>query len=128
MKKGKKTKPYINKNSVVVMFDIDATMISYNIKNTDPSKLITVGLNKNHKIQVEPIEEHIQRLKNHKASNHFVGVWSGSGWKWAYHILEKLNLLQYVDFISEKMRWTYDDTPLEEWCKRMYLPDSKKYK
>lgn len=114
------------KNPIIVPFDVDATLVSYDVEGYDKRDLIKVGLSKKNQIWVKPIDVHVQRVKNHKASGHLIIVWSGSGYEWAQHIVEKLGLTQYVDIITVKPKWTYDDSPFDSWCKRLFLFEEKK--
>ena len=80
------------KEQILVPFDVDGTLISYDIEGVPEDELITVGFKKEFQIKVLPIKKHIDKLKSHKASGHLVLVWSGSGWRWAEHIIKRLKL------------------------------------
>lgn len=112
-------------NDIIVPFDVDGTLLDYNIEGVPESELIDIGMNPEFVIKVRPLKEHVQRVKNHKASNHFIIVWSGSGHGWAEHVVKTLGLEKYVDLVISKPRWCYDDVPSEEWMKRLFLPDKK---
>ena len=107
-------------NDLIVPCDVDCTLIDYKIDDKDPRLLIEVGLVPGKEIKVFPILEHIQMLKNMKASQAYILIWSGSGYAWAKHIIDKLQLNDYVDLIMSKPSWYIDDTPAEEWMKRLY--------
>lgn len=108
------------KNPVVVCFDIDNTILAYDIENVDPNEVFEIGIGK-HKCKCYELKKHTQRLKNHAASGHFIVVWSGSGVEWCQEVIRLLGLEKYVDIAIVKPKWNYDDAPFAEWCKRLYL-------
>lgn len=107
-------------NDLIVPIDTDLTLIDYNIDDKNPNDLVEVGLIPGKTIKIYPIKEHIQTLKNMKASGAYILVWSGTGHAWAAHIVKKLGLEDYVDVIMSKPKWYIDDCPADEWMKRMY--------
>jgi len=112
------------KNPVVVCFDVDATILGYDIENVDPKDVFEIGIGK-HKCKCYEMKKHTQRIKNHKASNHFIVLWSGSGVEWCQAVSKQLGLDSYVDLMLAKPKWAYDDAPFVEWCKRIYLYEKK---
>jgi phosphoglycolate phosphatase-like HAD superfamily hydrolase len=120
-----KKKPLVIKNDLIIPCDVDKTLIDYDIKGKDERELVELGLPGCNKIKVFPIHDHIEMLKNMASSNGYIIVWSGSGYSWAKHVLEKLGLLAYVDQIVSKPRWYLDDVSADEWMKRLYI--YKKY-
>lgn len=107
-------------NDLIVPCDVDLTLIDYNIKDKIFSELVKVGLIKGKEIWVYPIKDHIETIKNMKASGAYILVWSGTGHAWAAHIVKKLGLEKYVDIIMSKPKWYIDDCSADEWMKRMY--------
>lgn len=110
---------FIEKETVVPI-DVDMTLIDYNTEGKDKRDLIQVGLVPGKEIWIYPIKEHIDQIKNFRAGNFYIIIWSGSGAAWAKHIIDKLGLTDYVDMIIRKPSWYVDDTPAEEWMKRLY--------
>jgi len=120
----KKNKPLVIKK-LPVPFDCDFTLIEYDIEQKPKEDLIQVGLIPGKEIYVYPIKKHIQVLKNMKASNFFIIVWSGSGREWAEHLVKKLQLNEYVDCIMDKPRFYIDDEDANNWMKRLYYYKGK---
>jgi hypothetical protein len=93
-----------------VYFDIDDTLILWR-KEMVPDKWKPYGIlfGKNKDIKGWPHQKHIELLKQFKARDHNVIIWSSGGSNWAAHVIDVLGLTDYVDFITPKPHWFVDD-------------------
>jgi hypothetical protein len=103
-------------------FDVDHTLILYH-QPEDTEGLITIGTQR-----LLPHDNHIQEIKNFKASNWTVVVWSQGGGHWAAQVVTALGLKDYVDVCMTKPHIYYDDYPASEFLPipiKRYLPSPK---
>jgi len=69
-----------------------------------------------------PNEKMITQLKQHKARNHPIIVWSAGGWEWAARVVKELGLEEYVDLVIAKPRFYWDDKLAAE-----FMPKTMRY-
>ena len=108
-----------NNNEQIVLFDVDDTLISFQPvegqAGVEPIEIVNDG----HKSYIYPITKVIEKLKEHKARNHYVRVHSKGGKEWAETVIKALHLENFVDNIETKPCWYYDDLPADEWMFRV---------
>lgn len=104
----------------VVFFDIDDTLILWgkaeesNVSFIEPySGFEEEGLRH---------DDHIERMKQHKALGHYIIAWSGGGGRYAEKAIEALGLSDYVDLCISKPMQYYDDMDAGDFMgRRSYL-------
>ena len=75
---------------------------------------------------IRPHKKHVEFVKSLKSRNYYVVVHSANGWKWAKEIVEKLNLIKYVDEVKPKSIKYLDDMTPEKWMGvRVYIPEEE---
>jgi predicted HAD superfamily phosphohydrolase YqeG len=108
IKKKKKPIYFPEDNSNTFHFDVDNTLIIWNlslVNNETLGEPIEFG----YEIYGYPHLKHIELLKQAKAQGHFVVVWSAGGAKHAKNICDLLKITHMVDAIIPKPRWVCDD-------------------
>lgn len=118
------------KNTNTVWFDVDDTLVKwgscpeeerqYLIPITCPvGKVFDEEGNESESPSwteyLRPHRKHIEQLKRHKLRGHKVIVWSQGGGEWAEAVVKALQLEQYVDLVTSKPTWVYDDLPCQEY-------------
>ena len=113
-------------NEKTMFWDIDDTLVLRS--NLDPNNLLNVYCPYDYStIVVTPHLEHIKCLKDHKARNYHITVWSHGGAKWAEAVIIALGLENYVDEIRTKPLKAFDDRPVAEiFGETIYIPYTKK--
>ena len=92
-----------------VCFDCDDTLVMHDLASEImEAKGIRIDIH-NYSFFVVPHEEHIKLLKEFKANNKVVIVWSQGGSDWAEAVVDALNLREYVDLCVCKPHWFVDD-------------------
>ena len=115
------------KSDNAAFFDVDDTLLLYSWPTERDGEVIYVGIQgTKFSAKVVPHKEHIERLKLHKAWGNGVVVWSRSGWEWAKAAVIALGLEEYVDAVSSKPCYYYDDKKCCEFLKehRYLTPNS----
>jgi hypothetical protein len=96
------------RNDHTVYFDVDETLVLWNVPPELADKTIAIGCD--HFVEhVLPHEKHILQLKQHRARGHAIIVWSQGGHEWAEAVVIALGLQDYVDAVMRKPTWYYDD-------------------
>jgi hypothetical protein len=103
--------PAVLKHDNVAFFDVDDTLIIYNIPVERAHETMNICIPDRELFSVDcvPHWEHIERLKQHKAWGNGVVVWSRSGYEWAEAVVKAFKLEEYVDLICAKPMYYYDD-------------------
>lgn len=105
----------INKNPIVIPFDIDETLVTF-IKNEErPIKM----RNKKKHFMVWPLLKNIEFLKECSNRGFYVRVHSQGGHDWAAAVVKALKLEHYVDSIETKPKWYVDDLDANVWMERI---------
>lgn len=98
-------------------FDVDDTLVSWRpVKGMDAVTIMEAN--------VTPNIFHINQLKEHAKRGHRIVVWSAGGVEWATAVVDALELGDFVDIVSAKPTWIYDDKPASSWLgddKRTFL-------
>lgn len=101
-------------NDMVVMFDVDDTLVVWDFPKELDEQAITFdnfGVN----VRLLPHYKHIDQMKRHAARGHMIYVWSAGGHEWAGEVIKTLGLEKYVNHIMSKPQWYYDDLRAEEF-------------
>lgn len=99
-----------------IFFDVDNTLIMWNVDENDPRVVWIPSLAPNGEaVPVVPHEHHLLMIKRHKQLGNTVVVWSKSGSLWAKQIVEYFGLTSYVDLVCSKPSCFYDDLKPEEF-------------
>lgn len=100
-----------------VYFDVDSTLVFAWSDITDDlaRQLSSVFIN-NEIFYIH--DKHIQKIKEFKARNHQVVVWSAGGADWAEAVVKALQLTDLVDVVMSKPDWYFDDLSVDEWIGR----------
>lgn len=111
-----------------VFFDVDSTLVFTQSETpVDPTEfgvqnyiVVNEGLYK----RVFTVHDaHVECIKDFKARGHNVVVWSAGGADWAAVVIDSLGLQDYVDMITCKPDWYFDDLKVTEWMgKQCYIP------
>lgn len=91
---------------ITVYVDVDDTLVLWRPLKISDQVISLPGYG-----DVAVSKRHIKSIKQHKARNHLVVVWSQGGADWAEEVVKLLNLQEYVDLVISKPRWIYDDKP-----------------
>lgn len=92
----------------IVTFDVDQTLVLTECPGSYDANRDTVWIGG----QVwYPHKAHIAELKRFKARGHMVIIWSQGGHEWAAEVINKLDLVPYVDMVMTKPKWLCDDKP-----------------
>lgn len=73
----------------------------------------------------KPIEQHVAFLKSCKARGYEVTVWSANGWAWAFEVVKKLKLDEYVDYVCTKPQFYVDDKSADKWTKQIFIGENE---
>lgn len=57
----------------------------------------------------------IEKIKDFKAREHTVVVWSAGGMHWAHSVVQTLQLIKWVDHCLSKPDWIFDDKDHSKW-------------
>lgn len=98
--------PFIILSELVVMFDVDNTLIMEHAKDPDLTYTDVLTGKENH-CKIHKV--HVEQVIKHKARGYFVIVWSGNGYKHAEQIVKALGLTDHVDMIMSKPIKHWDD-------------------
>ena len=100
---------FVLESELVVYFDVDETLISFDerYKNLPKKKIGPEGSRLDGYIN----EKLIAKIKEHRARNHAIVVWSAGGYQWALDVVTALKIEDHVDAVMAKPRWFYDDQP-----------------
>ena len=123
---NKNKKPLVVKSELIVMVDVDDTLLKWQGDFSKPAKdriKLIDPYDKSH-VYLLPHKKHVKLLKDYKARHFKVIVWSGAGWKWAQEAIKKLKLTKYVDVILSKPAKYMDDLHAPDILgSRVYLED-----
>lgn len=110
----------INQNENRIFVDVDKTLITP-CSNRDDARITFdyYGTQVYHKMMMN----NIALLKAQKARGYEVIVHSANGWAWAYEVVSKLQLEQYVDEVATKPMKYMDDLSADEWMTRIFVND-----
>jgi predicted phosphatase len=115
-------------NDMVVMFDVDETLVLWDFSQEDAKDAIVFD-NFGVSTLLLPHFKHIDQIKRHAARGHMVYVWSAGGVDWATEVVKTLGLEPYVHHIMCKPQWYYDDLRSDEFLPEInrvyYNPKSK---
>ena len=106
---------------ITVFFDVDSTLVLWDATQEEMAiKGIKFGEG-DYAVMCVPHEKHIEMLRQHKARNHLIVVWSAGGVSWAEAVIKKLGLEDLVDLVVTKPHFFYDDLPSS-----MFMPESSR--
>ncbi len=108
------------KTNKLTCFDVDGTLLIHDPIGVLPLEKTLCWPNKLFIGDCKWIEHkrHVQQLIASKARGHTVWVWSAGGVEWAEQVIKLLGLEQYVDYVSDKPHWEYEDDP--SWHRHVY--------
>jgi hypothetical protein len=112
----------IIQSELVVMFDIDDTVVMEHSKDPDLTYIdVLTGKEKHGKIH----KAHVEQIIKHKTRGYYVVAWSGNGYKHVEQIINALGIQDHVDLIMSKPIKHFDDlTDANDILKaRVYLED-----
>lgn len=92
-------------DGLVTYFDVDDTLVSYSA----PDKDLVVRVNKCPAILVKVFYDTVEELKRHKSQGQRIVVWSNAGADWAEAVVIALGITEYVDVVTSKPKFYYDD-------------------
>lgn len=121
----------IIKSEQIRPVDVDDTLIiNYNDTTKDLGRKVKVyDAVTNKFITMVAHEANIRLLLEEKHRGGFIIVWSRSGYEWAKHVVQALDLENFVDLVMSKPLAYIDDMPVELWMKdRVYLKPGTQYK
>lgn len=101
-----------------VYFDVDDTLVlwDHHIINKYPENCkVFKTCEQDPGTLLVPIIDTIQYLKESKKHGCTIIVWSSGGWEWAKHVVEVLELEDYVDAVMTKPHRYVDDLPCKEF-------------
>lgn len=111
-------------NENVVFFDVDDTLVMWDRTANDPFKTyiyITDPYDEK-QMRLEVHTPHVKLLKNLKARENTIVVWSQSGYEWSEAVVKALNITEYVDYCMTKPKTYVDDLPVTDWLvDRIYI-------
>jgi hypothetical protein len=103
----------------VVYFDVDETLILWNVKLATELNLNTIFIDG---IEFGVHHIHVKKLIQHNKNGDEVNIWSAGGTGWAKKVIKYLELESYVTHVLSKPDFYYDDIPMQKFSsKRMYL-------
>lgn len=106
-----------NNNEQIAFFDIDDTLVSYDvIPGVQPVIIESSPVNS----VLYPLEENIKKLKEHKLRGHFIYAHSQGGVRWCESVIIALKLENYVDQVSAKPIWYWDNADANSWMTRCF--------
>lgn len=116
-------RPQVRTNETPAYFDVDETLIEKRPKCTRGFglKLNYYGTTR----YARPIKQHVAFLKACKARGCEITVWSANGYAWAKHVVEMLDLNDYVDFVCTKPQFYVDDKRADKWTKQVFIGDNE---
>lgn len=98
--------PNIIYSELVVMFDIDDTVVMEHSKDPDLTYTdVLTGKEKHGKIH----KAHVEQIIKHKARGYYVVAWSGNGYRHVEQIIKALGIEAHVDLIMSKPIKHFDD-------------------
>lgn len=112
-----------------VPFDVDDTLVTPNPELAGHAEAIYFG-SKGREQPFYVLKEHVKALKEFASRDFFIHVWSDGGAPWAREVVEALGLKNFVDLVTDKPLWYFDDKEANNWAmKRVYkvvTPEFKK--
>lgn len=116
----------IIKGDKVAFFDVDDTLIMWDIKATEPGELVKIESAK-YTRDCLPHKKHMAELKRLKQKGWSIVVWSASGSDWAASAVIALGLSSYVDVVVAKPECYYDGLDINTWlpptCRKYFFID-----
>lgn len=110
MAKIDKKKPFKVPNNKTAYFDVDDTLLMWNIpEGTPENELVGVSYVPEFIEYGLPNKHNIDLLKKMKRRGHSVVVWSAGGSDWAEAVVQALRLEKYVDAVMPKPDYYIDD-------------------
>lgn len=105
-----------------IYVDVDETLVSFEAKYKNCTK-IKVGP-ENAKMPAYINEYVVDKIKEFRARDHTIVVWSAGGSEWAATIIRALKMEDYVSVVMSKPAWFFDDQPAINYMpegNRIYL-------
>lgn len=112
-------------NENVIFFDVDDTLIREPTEEEFKNFNFISFTNFNINVGKTPINKNRDLLRQFKARNYTVIVWSHGGYAWAKEVITKLGASEYVDYIMTKPRVYVDDISVNEWATRLHLAEKE---
>jgi|ERR1019366_275061 FMN phosphatase YigB (HAD superfamily) len=110
------------KTDQVMCYDIDDTIIMWNLEDKSKNIPIEDAYIKGVFNYVTPNENHIDLMKKHKARGMTIIVWSAGGVEHAESVIKALKLEEFVDAVFSKPSGYVDDLDVSEWIgRRIYI-------
>lgn len=106
-----KNNPFINSAPRIWEFDVDDTLIIWDISAHPETERITVKMEFREAALVVPHVKNVNLLKKLAKIGWYVRVHSGSGVDWAWEVVKALQLQDYVDEVCSKPLGRTDDRP-----------------
>lgn len=110
------------KNSKVIAFDVDDTLVAWGFDDDYDGPLTDIiydGF-----VEKAIVNEYmVTHLKRMKRRGHSVVVWSAAGSDWAEAVIKSLKLEDYVDVVMPKLSYHMDDKrePMDKLGKWGYI-------
>ena len=114
------------KNTGLVYFDVDDTLVRYDLDTHNNEEHEYVYVNSKIKgtiVTLRVHRAHVELLKTFKRRGKTIVVWTHAGWQWANEVVKALELKEFVDLIIEKPDRLVDDMPTTDLARRIYLND-----
>lgn len=110
----------INTNENIVEIDVDQTLILRRHQDYPSQPKIQISY---YGIPwtVTPHLDQIELLKSYKKRGFYIQVHSNNGWKHAKEVIQKLDLVDFVDEVRTKACKTVDDVK-EDTRQHVYIP------
>lgn len=118
----------INESEVIVVCDVDDTLVMWSDRFTQPHEGATPFLdpydNSTNYLTVHQM--HVDLIKKYKGRGFYIRIWSAAGYKWAASVVKTLGLEEFVDSIETKpMKYVDDLTGDKVLGARVYIPFKK---
>jgi hydroxymethylpyrimidine pyrophosphatase-like HAD family hydrolase len=98
-----------------VYFDVDDTLVMWEIPNGFEEELVTIHC-RDYVELLAPNKHNIKLLQKLASRGHSIVVWSGGGADWAEAVVKALELEDYVEVVSGKPQYYIDDIAnAKEW-------------
>lgn len=103
-----------------LFFDVDDTIIFWpKHPNTFENDKDAIIFNyNNHNFYLKPNFKMIEEIKQKFKDGYEIIIWSYGSKEWAHEVIEKLNLTGYIDYITSKPDYYYDDLDVKVFLKK----------